>query len=124
VIRSQPRQIVCETLSPKNPSQRKGGGLVQGVSPGFKPQKKRNMGMGYRRVVRKCVRYSRPLCSRVCSSKETTVEENPLISGCIEPSTVLCMLNSFYPQQNPISVKDVLPFINVKFSFYCLSEAQ
>jgi hypothetical protein len=27
-VQSQPKQIVCETLSQKNPSQKRGGGLV------------------------------------------------------------------------------------------------
>jgi glutamine amidotransferase-like uncharacterized protein len=40
MVRSQPGQIVCETLPQKNPSQKKGAGEVaQGVHPEFKPQK-------------------------------------------------------------------------------------
>jgi hypothetical protein len=41
---SQPGQIVGETLSQKNPSQKKEGGVAQGVGPKFKPQyhKKQN----------------------------------------------------------------------------------
>jgi hypothetical protein len=35
---SQPGQIVYETLSRKNPSQKRAGGVVQGVGPEFKPQ--------------------------------------------------------------------------------------
>jgi hypothetical protein len=31
------RQIVCETLSRKNPSQKMAGGVAQGVGPEFKP---------------------------------------------------------------------------------------
>jgi hypothetical protein len=39
VIRSQPGQIVHETLSQKNPSLKKVAGRVaQGVGPQFKPQ--------------------------------------------------------------------------------------
>jgi hypothetical protein len=38
VVQSQPRQIICETLSRKNPSQKRTGGVVQGVGPEFKPQ--------------------------------------------------------------------------------------
>jgi hypothetical protein len=38
VVWSQPRQIVCETLYWKNPSQKRAGGVAQGVSPEFKPQ--------------------------------------------------------------------------------------
>jgi hypothetical protein len=34
----RPRQIVHETLSPKNPSQKRAGGVAQGVGPEFKPQ--------------------------------------------------------------------------------------
>jgi hypothetical protein len=37
-IRGQPRQIVCETLSGKNPLQKRTGGMAKGVSPEFKPQ--------------------------------------------------------------------------------------
>jgi hypothetical protein len=32
------RQIVCETLSQKNPAQKRDGGVVQVVGPEFKPQ--------------------------------------------------------------------------------------
>jgi hypothetical protein len=45
MVLSQPRQIVCKTLSQKNPSQKRAGGVSQGVSPEFKPQyrkKKKN----------------------------------------------------------------------------------
>jgi hypothetical protein len=35
---SQPRQIVHKTLSRKNPSQKRAGGVAQGVGPEFKPQ--------------------------------------------------------------------------------------
>jgi hypothetical protein len=38
MVQSQPRQIVCETLSQKNPSQKRAGGVAQGVGPEFKPQ--------------------------------------------------------------------------------------
>jgi hypothetical protein len=34
----QPRQIVRETLSRKNPSQKRAGGVAQSVGPKFKPQ--------------------------------------------------------------------------------------
>jgi hypothetical protein len=41
-VQSQPRQIVCETLSQKHPSymhqKKKTGGVAQGVGPEFKPQ--------------------------------------------------------------------------------------
>jgi hypothetical protein len=37
-VRSQPGQIVCETLSQKNPSQKRAGGVAKGVGPEFKPQ--------------------------------------------------------------------------------------
>jgi hypothetical protein len=33
----QPRQIVHETLSQKNPSQKRAGGVAQGVDPELKP---------------------------------------------------------------------------------------
>jgi hypothetical protein len=38
MVQSQPRQIVFETLSWKNPSQKKASGVAQGVGPEFKPQ--------------------------------------------------------------------------------------
>jgi hypothetical protein len=38
VVRSQPGQIVLETLSQKNPSQKRTGGVAQGVGPEFKSQ--------------------------------------------------------------------------------------
>jgi hypothetical protein len=37
IVRSQPGQIVCETLSQKNPIQKRAGGVVQDVGPEFKP---------------------------------------------------------------------------------------
>jgi hypothetical protein len=37
-VRSQPRQIVCKTLSQKYPSQKTAGGAAQDVDPEFKPQ--------------------------------------------------------------------------------------
>jgi hypothetical protein len=37
-VRNQPRQIVRETLSRKNPSQKRAGGVAQGIDPEFKPQ--------------------------------------------------------------------------------------
>jgi hypothetical protein len=36
-FQSQPRQIVCETLSQKNPSQKRAGGVAQGGGREFKP---------------------------------------------------------------------------------------
>jgi hypothetical protein len=45
-VRSQPRKTACETLSWKNPLQKWAGGVVQGVSPQFKPQcHKRNLSL-------------------------------------------------------------------------------
>jgi hypothetical protein len=41
VIWSQPGQIVCEILSRKNPSQKRAGGVAQGVGPKFKPQNRK-----------------------------------------------------------------------------------
>jgi hypothetical protein len=41
MVQSQPGQIVCETLSQKNPSQNKreeSDGEAQGIGPAFKPQ--------------------------------------------------------------------------------------
>jgi hypothetical protein len=37
-VQSQPRQIVHETLSQKNPSQKRAGGVAQGVGSEVKPQ--------------------------------------------------------------------------------------
>jgi hypothetical protein len=44
-IRSQSRKIVCKTISQKNLSQKRTGGVAQGVDPEFKPQyhKKRKL---------------------------------------------------------------------------------
>jgi hypothetical protein len=38
MVQTQPRKIVHETLSRKNLSQKRAGGVAQGVSPEFKPQ--------------------------------------------------------------------------------------
>jgi hypothetical protein len=38
VVRIQPGQIVHETLSRKNPSEKRAGGIARGVGPEFKPQ--------------------------------------------------------------------------------------
>jgi hypothetical protein len=38
MVQSQPWQIVLETLSRTNPSQKRAGQVVQGVDPEFKPQ--------------------------------------------------------------------------------------
>jgi hypothetical protein len=38
VVGSQPWQIVHKTLSRKTPSQKRAGGVAQGVGPEFKPQ--------------------------------------------------------------------------------------
>jgi hypothetical protein len=38
MVQSQPGQIVWETLSAKNPSQKRAGVVAQGVGPEFKPQ--------------------------------------------------------------------------------------
>jgi hypothetical protein len=38
IVQSQPRQIVCETLSQKNTTQKRGGGVAHGVGSEFKPQ--------------------------------------------------------------------------------------
>jgi hypothetical protein len=37
-VQGQPRQIVQETLSRKNSSQKRAGGVARGVGPEFKPQ--------------------------------------------------------------------------------------
>jgi hypothetical protein len=37
-VQSKPRHIVCKILSQKIPSQKKAGGVAQGVSLEFKPQ--------------------------------------------------------------------------------------
>jgi hypothetical protein len=41
MVQSQPRKIVHETLSWKNPSQKRAGGVIQVVGPKFKPQKQK-----------------------------------------------------------------------------------
>jgi hypothetical protein len=38
LVQSQPGQIVCKTLTRKNPSQKRAGGVAQGVGHKFKPQ--------------------------------------------------------------------------------------
>jgi hypothetical protein len=38
MVQSQPGQIVLETLSRKNQSQKRAGGVAEGVGPEFKPQ--------------------------------------------------------------------------------------
>jgi hypothetical protein len=38
VVQSQPGKIVCETLSQKQPTQKRAGGVAQGIGPEFKPQ--------------------------------------------------------------------------------------
>jgi hypothetical protein len=37
-VQNQPSQIVFETLSGKNPSQKKAGGVTPGLGPEYKPQ--------------------------------------------------------------------------------------
>jgi hypothetical protein len=37
-VQSQPGEVVCKTLSSKNPSQKRAGGVAWGVGPDFKPQ--------------------------------------------------------------------------------------
>jgi hypothetical protein len=41
LVQNQPRQIVHETLSQKNPSQKRAGGVAQGIGPEFKPSTKK-----------------------------------------------------------------------------------
>jgi hypothetical protein len=38
IVQSQPGKTVCETLSQKNPLQKRAGGMAQGTGPEFKPQ--------------------------------------------------------------------------------------
>jgi hypothetical protein len=38
MVQSQPGKIVGKTLSQKNPSQKRAGGVAQGVGPELKPQ--------------------------------------------------------------------------------------
>jgi hypothetical protein len=54
MVRSQPRQRICKTLSRKNPSQKSkweggAGGEAQGVGPEFKPQHQKKGGGGRRK---------------------------------------------------------------------------
>jgi hypothetical protein len=37
-VQSQSEQIVPEALSGKSPSQKRAGGVIQGIGPEFKPQ--------------------------------------------------------------------------------------
>jgi hypothetical protein len=57
VVQSQPGQIVQETLSRKNSSQKRARGVTQGVGPEFKPQywKKKDRDRyinGYGKIIR------------------------------------------------------------------------
>jgi hypothetical protein len=55
-VQSQPGQIVLKTLSRKNPSHKRAGGLAQGVGPEFKPpyhKKKKKK----REVCKRCFNY-------------------------------------------------------------------
>jgi hypothetical protein len=45
-VRSQSGQIVHEILSRENPSQKRAGGVAQGVGPEFKPLKKEKKKQG------------------------------------------------------------------------------
>jgi hypothetical protein len=48
VVQSQPRQIVCEILSRKNPQKKRAGGMTQSVGPEFKPlQQKKETSLTY-----------------------------------------------------------------------------
>jgi hypothetical protein len=38
MVRCQPRQVVCKTLSRKNPSLKRAGGVAQSVGPEFEPK--------------------------------------------------------------------------------------
>jgi hypothetical protein len=58
LVQSHAKQIVYETLSQKNPSQKRASGVVQGEGPEFKPQyqkkkkkerKKKGVGRGRKR---------------------------------------------------------------------------
>jgi hypothetical protein len=47
-VRSQPRQIVCKTLSQKYPSQKMAGGVAQGKGPEFKLQYHKKFRLRYK----------------------------------------------------------------------------
>jgi hypothetical protein len=38
LVQSQPRQIVLQTLCKKKPTQKRAGGVTQGIGPKFKPR--------------------------------------------------------------------------------------
>jgi hypothetical protein len=44
-IQSQPGQIVCETLSRRNPSQKRAGGMAQGAVQTLALQKKKKIAL-------------------------------------------------------------------------------
>jgi hypothetical protein len=54
MIQSHPGQRVRETLSQQNPSQKRAGGVAQGVGPEFKPQccKKKKMVKDFFRLIK------------------------------------------------------------------------
>jgi hypothetical protein len=58
-VRSQPRQIVRETLSLKNHHKKRAGGVTQGVGPKFKPQYRKK-----KKKEKKKRKMSRPKTSR------------------------------------------------------------
>jgi hypothetical protein len=66
VVRSQPGQIVLETLSQKNPSQKRTGGVAQGVGPEFKSQHHTHKKKKTRRL-RQLELYCKTLSKKMCS---------------------------------------------------------
>jgi hypothetical protein len=62
MVQGQPRQIVCETLSPKTPRQKRAGEVAQGVGPEFehqyhKKRKKKSKERAGRGPKRGCLRF-------------------------------------------------------------------
>jgi hypothetical protein len=49
VAQNQPRQVVHETLSQRNPSQNSAAGVAQGVGPEFKPQYQKKKKKNFKR---------------------------------------------------------------------------
>jgi hypothetical protein len=68
MVRSPPRQIVCETLSRKKPTQERDSGVAQGVGPEFKPQNCKKK----KRLSGKCVQLSL-FCCGVCNRRKVQV---------------------------------------------------
>jgi hypothetical protein len=60
-VHSQSRQIVHQTLSQKYSSQKRAGGVIQGVGPEFKPQYQKKKKRIFSLLVRRNIAWSRKI---------------------------------------------------------------